>query len=628
MRRSFLVFLCLLLAGCFGGSTETETGTAAVSGKAQWPDGSPAAGARIRLRPVDFVPDSSGALPAGEGPWDTVTDAAGRFAFQKVSAGDFVVEALYGEDHGVISRFVVVSPSEQLKLAPLVLRSTKVLTGRVRFADSSMAPAFVQVLGTSHIAFADSATGSFSLWDLPPGDFSLRVSTALPFFAAKEFPAHLAEGGPASVDVGDLMLDKAAKQEFEVVGGTLSLAGIGAGNPVLYDNDFCSNTWDNEFLWALASMGRIDLRGNIATRIMRNSTATPPEDFSAWAREAEICRLSGMRNIPQILLGATRKLALPASGRWEDIAPESNPGIQLLLSEARKASAAKPLIVLEGGTTTTVANALLLDPTIADKMVIFGTYNQDLNGRDSLATLMVAKKCRFVEWGRDYLWAGPGPSGFGTPGNWLGMRLATSRDTTKVAKDFFADFAGLSYLVDSHSWKSARGANLTSWPMNVTLGGQGPFDIVDIPQDANDWAVEENVFFSTFGDSTAYHPWPVPGTIAGVSFLGMSGVAVDSVAGEGYIVKDIGPGDWMDFSLEAVAEGEYDLVLRFQCDAQAQIHFGGRDTTIQEDLQLAAGAAWGEAQARVHLKQGTQTLRLSTSQGTWKLSQLSLNAKP
>jgi hypothetical protein len=120
----------------------------------------------------------------------------------------------------------------------------------------------------------------------------------------------------------------------------------------------------------------------------------------------------------------------------------------------------------------------------------------------------------------------------------------------------------------------------------------------------------------------------VPGTIAGVSFRGMSGVAVDSVAGEGYIVKDIGAGDWMDFSLEAAAEGDYDLVLRFQCDAQAQVHSGGQDTTTQADLQLPAGAAWGETQASVHLKQGMQTLRFSTSQGTWKLSRLNFNAKP
>lgn len=628
MRRGLHRLLPLLLAGCIGGATETETGTALIKGKVQWTDGSPVANARVALRPDDFVADSSGSLPrGGGGSWDTATGASGRFAFRKSSGGAFAVEAQDGEGHAALLRFTIAASADRVDLDPLVLRPTVHLIGRVRFADSSLYPAFVQVPGTVHSAAADSATGAFDLRGMPQGDFDLRVSTALPFFPTKEFPALLPDG-PASVDVGDLILEKALKQGFSVSGGVLSLDGIGAGNPVLYDNDFCSNTWDNEFLWALASMGRIDLRGSIATRIKRDSSAVLPEDFSAWAREAEICRLSGMRDIPRTLLGATRKLALPAGGRWEDIVPESNPGIELLLAEARKASAAKPLIVLEGGAPTTIADAILLDPSIADKMVVFGIYNQDLNGRDTLATFLVAMKCRFVEWGRDYRWAGPGPSGVSTAGNWLGARLAASRDTTKAVKDFFADFAGLSFLVDARAWKGARGANLAAPPMNVKPGVQGPFDFVDIPKEANDWAVMDSAFFAILGDSTAYHPWPVPGTIAGVSFRDMSGVSADSVAGEGDIARDIGPGDWMDFPLEPASEGDYDLALRYQCDAQARIRAGGPDDASPVDLQLAAGAAWNEARIRIHLKRGPQSLRLSTAEGAWKLGRLRMDAAP
>jgi hypothetical protein len=582
----------------------------------------------VALRPDDFVADSSGSLPrGGGGSWDTATDASGRFGFRKSSSGAFAVEAQDGEGHAAMLRFTIAASVDHVDLDPLVLRPTVHLIGRVRFADSSLYPAFVQVPGTVHSAAADSATGAFDLRGMPQGDFDLLVSTALPFFPAKEFPVRL-PAGSASVDVGDLILEKALKQDFAAAGGVLSLDGIGAENPILYDNDFCSNTWDNEFLWALASAGRIDLRGGLATRIMRDSTLPFPEDFSAWAREAEICRLSGMRNIPQTLLGATRKLALPANGRWEDIVPESNPGIEFLLAEARKASAAKPLIVLEGGTPTSVANAILLDPSIADRMVVFGTYNQDLNGRDSLATFLVAKKCRFVEWGRDYRWAGAGRPANPIAGNRMGLRLAASRDTTKAVRDFFADFAGLAYLADPHAWKTARGARLVSPPMNVTLGVEGTFDFVDIPQEANDWALMEQVFFATLGDSTTYHPWPVPGTIAGVSFRNMSGVSADSVAGEGDIARDIGPGDWMDFPLEPASEGNYDLTLRYQCDAQARVRAVGQDAASAAELQLAAGAAWNEEQIRIHLKRGPQLLRLSTAEGAWKLSRLRLDAAP
>jgi hypothetical protein len=111
------------------------------------------------------------------------------------------------------------------------------LTGRVRFSDSSLGPATVRVLGTEHVTEADSATGIFSLRDMPPGIFDLHVSTPLPFFPSEEFPG-LSAGDPGPVDLGDLVLDKGAKQEFSLSGGRVSLAGIDGGNPIVYDNDF------------------------------------------------------------------------------------------------------------------------------------------------------------------------------------------------------------------------------------------------------------------------------------------------------------------------------------------------------------------------------------------------------
>src|SRR5262249_30160886 len=50
--------------------------------------------------------------------------------------------------------------------------------------------------------------------------------------------------------------------------------------------------------------------------------------------------------------------------------PIDTPGSRLIVNEARRASRAKPLIVVLGGQATTVAGAYLLDNSIADRLVV------------------------------------------------------------------------------------------------------------------------------------------------------------------------------------------------------------------------------------------------------------------
>lgn len=637
VRRSLLLLFAWLsalaalgaLGGCFpGGATETETGTAQITGEVKWPDGRPAAGARVRLRPEDFLAVSD-PLPEPEEPFvrDTVTDAAGRYVFIAVPAGRYQVEALHSEGYGALGGFEVLSGARRVAVTALTLQSTVSVTGRVLFSDSTLGPAEVRVAGTQHWAPADSATGQFILRDMPPGVFELKVATAVPFFPAKDFPG-LRVDGSASVAAGDLVLDKGPKQTYTLSGGRLHLAGVDGSNPVVYDNDFCHNTWDNEFLWALASGGKLDLRGHLVTPILRDVQAAATEEVGRWAREARISRLSGLRHIPEPMPGATRKLALPASGRWQDILPESTPGIRLLVEEARKASVEKPLVVVASGPLTTVANAVLLDPYIADRMVVFGIYSHSQNGKDSLATYVVARRCRFVAWGRDYYWSGPGPSAVPLPSNWLGRKLAANRDSSTSPLDFFADIAALPYLVEGRSWKSARGARVLSPPLNTTLEAGGPVDFIDIPQDANDWAMMDGAFFSALADSAAYHPWPVPGQVEGVSFRAMSGAAVDSVAGEGDIVAGIGEGDWVEYALDAAAEGSYDLILRNRCDTPAKVRVTDGGSAAQAEMHLPADTEWVETWVRVRLGKGVRKVRLATSEGAWQLSRLRLEPAP
>ena len=56
--------------------------------------------------------------------------------------------------------------------------------------------------------------------------------------------------------------------EYTVVDGEVRLVGVSKDNPIIYDNDWWFDVFDNNYLWARASLGSARLRGNIVTRDM------------------------------------------------------------------------------------------------------------------------------------------------------------------------------------------------------------------------------------------------------------------------------------------------------------------------------------------------------------------------
>ncbi|MBN8417620.1 MAG: hypothetical protein J0L73_01745 [Verrucomicrobia bacterium] len=70
-------------------------------------------------------------------------------------------------------------------------------------------------------------------------------------------------------------------------------------------------------------------------------------------------------------------------------------------TEARKATPEKPLLLICGGPLTTAANALLLAPDIASRIIVFNILvtHYGYNGKDGWAAYIVAKQTRYVDWG-------------------------------------------------------------------------------------------------------------------------------------------------------------------------------------------------------------------------------------
>jgi gliding motility-associated-like protein len=191
------------------------------------------------------------------------------------------------------------------------------------------------------------------------------------------------------------------------------IQGVDGTNPVIYDNDWVIDTIEDEFLWLKAHNGEVKLVGNIITRDMYdcNFPKNGPCYFSmqqnidAWNDSWAVAQQMNLKNVPTPVNGADRPLAKPASGRIEDTQYRVTPGSALIVAEANKATAAKPLVIFVGGNITTVANAYLQDPGIANKVVVFhiAGYGPSrlYNTTDFWSTYTVMKKMKYINWSGD-----------------------------------------------------------------------------------------------------------------------------------------------------------------------------------------------------------------------------------
>jgi len=179
-------------------------------------------------------------------------------------------------------------------------------------------------------------------------------------------------------------------------------------NPVMYDNDF-TNDYVDWYLMALASAGDIKYLGiSTSSSVAPYNDHVTAKDLAAHvAKRRETVRRgrnSGFRHVPNPIPGTKGNLIRPASGRIKDTRPLGSPGSRRIIEEAGKATPTKPLVVCVGGPLTVVADAYLLDNSIADKVVVawLDNYNKGMTGfngwSDGWAAYIVLQKLRLVQF--------------------------------------------------------------------------------------------------------------------------------------------------------------------------------------------------------------------------------------
>jgi len=160
-------------------------------------------------------------------------------------------------------------------------------------------------------------------------------------------------------------------------------------SPVIYVKDWPRNCYTDDYAMALASSGRIQLVGiATASSVAPYNGFVSSDDYERFvverSRSVKLARTSGLCNVPDPIRGPTGHLEKPASRRIEDTTPLDSEGTRLVVDFARRATDRNPLVVAACTGLTIAADAYLLDPGIADRMVVawLGGHEHDMADYD------------------------------------------------------------------------------------------------------------------------------------------------------------------------------------------------------------------------------------------------------
>ncbi len=498
------------------------------------------------------------------------------------------------------------------------MRAMGSISGAILSDSDSQSSNFVQVFGMERFLVI-AGQAPFKLI-LPQGVYDIRLSSLGPFRREKiRYGIRVTAGEDTKLD--PVELDKEAKLAYRVDSLGLQILGLDSTNPVIFDNEKWDNGPDDEYVWAKASAGSLDLRGTIVTRDFHNRTLLDEELVKA-RRELWEARAAGFANLPDPTPGANAILAWPSSGNLEDITPIRSAGSDLIVAEARKATPEKPLLVVVGGPLTTVAQAWLTDKSIATRMIVTGIYSYKLHPEDSVANYLVAKKLRFLQWGRNYLWGGtPDTSLAGSiPPTLMGERLRTyMRSYTRFMP--LGDIAPVGYLFRRSLWS---GANIVkvSRSMDVKPASNVNFDFVDIPAEANDYGGYQAEFYATLTDPRAYHAFALPGRLEAEAYTVASKATaqmIDSATGNEAVAY--GNGGYTEHRISS-AGGPVVPTIWYRSSGTGTLEIAV-DGVEAGSLQLPPASEWAAAELPpVTLSAGAHVIRVTVSSGSTTLDRI------
>jgi hypothetical protein len=203
--------------------------------------------------------------------------------------------------------------------------------------------------------------------------------------------------------LGDWGFDRPGYPKGLYIHGITVKAGQEVSNPLIYDNDVYDDVFDDELCFVMASLGEMQLAALIVTPVLTDFWGFSKPDWKKTAHESrQRAEASGIRMemIPPITVGTEAESEKAAERK-------DSAGARLyvkIINEHFQKHPEHPVIISIGGQGATLASAFCLDPSIADKCIVYYTDIRVYNGHYQWASKLVAKDFRVVSWGDDNWW--------------------------------------------------------------------------------------------------------------------------------------------------------------------------------------------------------------------------------
>lgn len=189
----------------------------------------------------------------------------------------------------------------------------------------------------------------------------------------------------------------------DVPAGPLNL---GVRSPVILDNDSWSDNWAGEDAVLLANSSALTLAG-----IIVNASKYWPDmslNLAGWTRLVEVARKSGLKDIPDVTVGASATLKVPADKIIDHTVPLRTAGAELIVDLSRRLYLpSQRLLVITGSQLTNLADAYLIDPTVVDRVIVVSSLGLHMDPKtvmtgpngdlDPWADWIVAQRFRYIQ---------------------------------------------------------------------------------------------------------------------------------------------------------------------------------------------------------------------------------------
>ena len=171
-------------------------------------------------------------------------------------------------------------------------------------------------------------------------------------------------------------------------------------------NDSVTDNWTGEYAMLLANSGGPPLAGIIVNSSPYWSNLAT--NVAGWKDLATAAAASGLRNIPEVTESGGDPLVRPADGKIESTTPNMSPGAKVILeTSARLSLPWRPVVVVTGSRLTDIADAYLMDPTVAERVVVVSALGGESNGTsvmgwpngelDPWADWIVGQRFRYIQ---------------------------------------------------------------------------------------------------------------------------------------------------------------------------------------------------------------------------------------